>query len=308
MKLYRLLQLMNMLVNSDKTTIKNLSEELEVSKRTIYRDLETLSMAGFPIVSTPGFGGGISITEGYKFDKRLLSTEDWEHIITGLNAIKTMGDTEKIEFLIGRIAPRNIETINEQSDIIIDLSQWYDDDTQELIINLRNAISNKRLITIDYQTKASTTNRTIEPYKLVFKEKDWYVYAYCRLRDGFRLFKINRISSYEIMADNYIPRKIELPAFDFVNERQVYQKDVTPTYRVILEFDLGDKEFLIETLGALNFKIRENNGIIDFQTTNLDYAANLIISLQDKVKVVSPSDLCDRVYSLICKMKKLYER
>lgn len=61
MKLYRLLHLMNILVNNDKVTIKQLSEKLEVSRRTIYRDLETLTMAGFPIVSYPGYDGGITV-------------------------------------------------------------------------------------------------------------------------------------------------------------------------------------------------------------------------------------------------------
>lgn len=74
MRLYRLLHLMNILANSEKTTINSLAEKLEVSKRTVYRDLEALSMAGFPIVSTPGYGGGISVVDGYKFDKNLLST------------------------------------------------------------------------------------------------------------------------------------------------------------------------------------------------------------------------------------------
>ena len=178
MKLYRLLHLMNILVNNDKVTIKQLSEKLEVSRRTIYRDLETLTMAGFPIVSYPGYDGGITVAEGYKLDKCLLSLEDWENILTGLNTIKTMGDTEKIEYLIGKIAPKNIETINQQSDIVIDLSQWYDDDTQDLIIGIRNAIGNKQLVSIEYISKISSTVRTIEPYKLVFKERDWYIYAY----------------------------------------------------------------------------------------------------------------------------------
>ena len=103
MKLYRLLHLMNILVNNDKVTIKQLSEKLEVSRRTIYRDLETLTMAGFPVVSYPGYDGGITVAEGYKLDKCLLSLEDWENILTGLNTIKTMGDTEEIEYLLGKL-------------------------------------------------------------------------------------------------------------------------------------------------------------------------------------------------------------
>ena len=296
---------MNILVNNDKVTIKQLSEKLEVSRRTIYRDLETLTMAGFPIVSYPGYDGGITVAEGYKLDKCLLSLEDWENILTGLNTIKTMGDTEKIEYLIGKIAPKNIETINQQSDIVIDLSQWYDDDTQDLIIGIRNAIGNKQLVSIEYISKISSTVRTIEPYKLVFKERDWYIYAYCLLRMDFRLFKLNRISAYEIMVDNFIPRPVTVPSFALKNE--LYEKDNNTQYRIVLEFALENKEFLLQALGALNFKIADNKGIIDFNTTNLDYAVNLIISLQDKIKVISPPILQERVLQTINKMKKLYE-
>lgn len=284
MKLYRLLHLMNILVNNDKVTIKQLSEKLEVSRRTIYRDLETLTIAGFPIVSYPGYGGGITVAEGYRLDKCLLSFEDWVNILTGLNTIKTMGDTEKIEYLIGKIAPQNIETINQQSDIMIDLSQWYDDEMQNLIVSFRNAISNKQLIFIEYISKMSSTTRTIEPYKLVFKERDWYVYAYCLLRMDFRLFKLNRISAYEIMVDYFIPRQVSVPSFALKNE--LYEKGNNAQYRIILEFGLENKEFLLQAFGALNFKITDNKGVIDFDTTNLDYALNLVISLQDKVKVI----------------------
>lgn len=305
MKLYRLLHLMNILVNNDKVTIKQLSEKLEVSRRTIYRDLETLTMAGFPIVSYPGYDGGITVAKGYKLDKCLLSLEDWENILTGLNTIKTMGDTEKIEYLIGKIAPKNIETINQQSDIVIDLSQWYDDEAQDLIVGIRNAISNKQLVSIEYISKISSTVRTIEPYKLVFKERDWYVYAYCLLRMDFRLFKLNRISAYEITTDYFVPRQVTVPSFALKNG--LYEKGNNVQYRIALEFALENKEFLLQALGALNFKITDNKGIIDFITTNLDYMVNLIISLQDKVKVVSPPILQERVLQTINKMKKIYE-
>lgn len=305
MKLYRLLHLMNILVNNDKVTIKQLSEKLEVSRRTIYRDLETLTMAGFPIVSYPGYDGGITVAEGYKLDKCLLSLEDWENILTGLNTIKTMGDTEKIEYLIGKIASKNIETINQQSDIVIDLSQWYDDEAQDLIVGIRNAISNKQLVSIEYISKISSTVRTIEPYKLVFKERDWYVYAYCLLRMDFRLFKLNRISAYEITTDYFVPRQVTVPSFALKNG--LYEKGNNVQYRIALEFALENKEFLLQALGALNFKITDNKGIIDFITTNLDYMVNLIISLQDKVKVVSPPILQERVLQTINKMKKIYE-
>ena len=96
-----------------------------------------------------------------------------------------------------------------------------------------------------------------------------------------------------------------MPSFALKNE--LYEKGNNVQYRIALEFTLENKEFLLQALGALNFKITDNKGIIDFITTNLDYMVNLIISLQDKVKVVSPPILQERVLQTINKMKKIYE-
>ena len=107
------------------------------------------------------------------------------------------------------------------------------------------------------------------------------------------------------MVDNFIPRQVTVRSFALKNE--LYEKDNNTQYRIVLEFALENKEFLLQALGALNFKIADNKGIIDFNTTNLDYAVNLIISLQDKIKVISPPILQERVLQTINKMKKLYE-
>lgn len=188
------------------------------------------------------------------------------------------------------------------------MAQWYDDDAQELISCLRSAISNKRLVYIEHQTKSSSTKRKVEPYKLIFKERDWYLYAYCLLREDFRLFKVNRISFYKILPETFIPRKASIPSLEIDTRKRIFVNEAPTKYHVLLEFELQDKEFLVEALGALNFKIVDEKGLIDFKTSNLDYTVNLVISLQDKVKVISPDLLYERVTNIIDKMKKLYER
>ena len=73
MKISRLLGILNVLVNKDRVTVKELAERFEVSKRTIFRDLDTLNEAGIPIVSYSGIGGVVSVIEGYKYNKSLFS-------------------------------------------------------------------------------------------------------------------------------------------------------------------------------------------------------------------------------------------
>ncbi|OOM69839.1 HTH domain-containing protein [Clostridium sp. BL-8] len=69
MKIDRLLGILNILVNADRITIKELSERFEVSKRTIFRDLDTLNKSGIPIATYSGIGGGVSVVKGYKCKK-----------------------------------------------------------------------------------------------------------------------------------------------------------------------------------------------------------------------------------------------
>ena len=110
------------------------------------------------------------------------------------------------------------------------------------------------------------------------------------------------------MPDNFIPKKVVIPSLEIDDSKKIYVDEAPNKYHIILEFELQDKEFLIEALGALNFKIIDNKGIIDFQTSNLDYTVNMVISLQNKVKVISPDLLYERVTNIIDKMKNLYER
>lgn len=305
MKIDRLLGIINLLVNNERITVGKLAETLEVSKRTIYRDINTLTAAGFPVISYSGYNGGIGVIDGFKFDKRLLSREDWEQIIVGLNAISTFAPDKNIGSLINKIAPPDIESINEHSDIIIDMTQWFDDDTQKMINDIRQAIKTHLCINIKYHTAGAMSEREVEPYKLIFKESNWYLYAYCRLKNNFRLFKINRIGHYTLTEIFEPKREIPVPNMKF--QQFLPQDKKVVEQHVRLEFDLANKEFLIDKLGALNIREENGIGIIEYYTCSLENTANLVISLQDKVKVVSPQPLYDRVVSIIDNMKKVYE-
>lgn len=103
MKIQRLLGILCVLANADKITIQELAQRFEVSKRTIFRDLDTLNCAGIPIVTYPGIGGGVSIIEGYKIDNRVLSADDTEKVFTALNGLKSIDGDTAITNLIAKL-------------------------------------------------------------------------------------------------------------------------------------------------------------------------------------------------------------
>ena len=121
MKIDRLLGLLTILANTDKITVQELAARFEVSRRTIFRDLDTLNRAGIPIISYPGIGGGVAVIEGYKLKNQILSTDDIKEIFTALNGLKSIDNSSSISNLIAKLVPENETVILSQSDYVIDL-------------------------------------------------------------------------------------------------------------------------------------------------------------------------------------------
>lgn len=309
MKVERLLKLLFYLLNNKRIKINDLSDYLGVSRRTIFRDLDTLTLAGFPIVTHQGHGGGVELMEGYKFNKSILSEADISNILVALNSLKNLGDNQKLEYLINKIVPQDHESSLYDSDIYIDLSSWFaKDDSQELLLDIRKAIKDNSFIQIDYHSASSYSQRVIEPYKLIFKYDDWYLLAYCMERSAFRIFKLNRISDYLVLQKHFIPKSItERDVNIALPKRKFSPSTDNQKYTVILEFDLKDKEFLISVLGARDISEKGKKGIITFETYSLDWTEHNIISLEDKVKVIEPVKLKHRIIKKIKRMTQIYQ-
>ncbi|MEC0093484.1 helix-turn-helix transcriptional regulator [Paenibacillus macquariensis] len=308
MKFDRMLSILNILLNNEKITAKELAEKLEVSKRTIFRDIETLNMAGIPIVTYPGIGGGIGILEGYKLDKSILSTDDMQNIVMGLKVLQSFENKDIIERLITRISPNNEDIARMESNVVIDLSTWYSDGyTQTMMDDFKKAILRNNRIRIEYHSKNKYSKRTIEPYKLIFKYTDWYLYAFCTEQHDFRLFKINRISSYKYLKEIFTPMPTKDISMDFsVKENDLGETKDYPLQEIVLEYKAVHKNLLMDKIGARNFT--EDGNYIIFYSSNTNWAVDLIISLQDKVKVIKPQSIVTEVTDRINKMQEQYKR
>ena len=313
MKIERLLGLLCILANTDKITVQELANRFEVSKRTILRDLNTLNCAGIPIVSYPGNGGGVAIVESYKVDKKVLSTDDTEKIFTALNALKSIDGDSSVTSLIAKLVPEKETTVFSQSDYVIDLSSWFCDSiVHEKIFRLHRAICERHCVRFEYISRKSRAVRTLEPHKLVFKQSKWYVYAFCRERNAFRLFKVSRIVSYEIMEELFQLRPVEKIEFAKNYGTELFSsQNQAELFEVILEYDVSDEFALADKIDASFFK-RSIKGKVDcgqirFQVSNLAWAADLIFSLLDKVRVISPPALQEEIKRRLDKINSRYK-
>ncbi len=199
----RLFKIVYHLLEKGKSTAPELAEKFEISIRTIYRDLDTISAAGIPIYATQGKGGGIFIMQDFMLNKSLLSEQEKEQILMALQGISATEHNQTDELLMKLSGLFQSKVTNW---IEVDFSEWYKNTPNYDVFNLiKNAIFNQYTITFSYFAREGNySNRTVEPIKLIFKNKDWYLYGFCLLRNDFRFFKLTRIKDLEISSDTFI--------------------------------------------------------------------------------------------------------
>ena len=207
MKMERLIGILSILLQRDKVTAPELAEQFEVSRRTIQRDIESLCQAGIPIATAQGTGGGISILEGYRVDRTVLTTPEMQAILAGLQSLDSVSGTRRYAQLMEKLSAGST---GRDSHILIDLSSWYKTSLSPKIEAIHSAIRQHQTIRFTYFSPKETAVRTIEPYDLVFQWSSWYVWGWCQTRQDFRLFKLNRMTDL-VPGEPFTPRPAPPP-------------------------------------------------------------------------------------------------
>lgn len=228
MKNDRLFQILFLLLEKKCITAPKLAEQLEVSVRTIYRDIETLSLAGIPIFTSSGKGGGISLMDGYKVDKAMLSEEEQNEILFAIQSLKTTG--QSVTALQQKLASVFQKTNKDW--IEIDFSRWgFSKPDRAKFELLKQGILQRKALHIFYcNTMGETTERKIWPIKLVFKEKSWYLHAFCLKAQDFRLFKISRMMKLTLTNSKFDESTLS------TQKQAVEAISLSPTIVLILKF------------------------------------------------------------------------
>lgn len=188
MQINRLFEIVYILLEKMKITARELADKFEVSTRTIYRDIEILSAAKIPVYANKGKGGGISILDDYVLNKSLLSEEEQNQILFALQSIEKISNQEGKSILEKMGAIFNKSKTNW---IEVDFSDWGTMGEQDQTFNLikKAILKQNRLEFIYYNSYGEEKKRQVEPLQIYFKDKAWYLKAYCKEREDYRLFK-----------------------------------------------------------------------------------------------------------------------
>jgi predicted DNA-binding transcriptional regulator YafY len=300
MKIDRLLGIVTILLQRGKSTAPELAKRFEVSTRTIFRDVEDICKAGIPLVTAQGGGGGISIAEGYRLNHSALTTDEMESILTGLKSIGSVSDSPRIQRLIAKLTPGREAVVSMRDSIVIDLASHYKASISKKIGLIQSAIAQNKLMAFDYFSEKGRTGRVIEPYYIAFKWSAWYVFGYCRDKGDFRLFKLNRLWSAEILDELFEPRDVPVDETDLDGYFE-------GEFSVTLLFDRSVEYLLAEEYSPDSYQVDDRGRIrMTVRYTNEKYIKRWIMGFGDNAVVLDPPDLAEEIRQIVKNMGTLY--
>lgn len=300
MKIERWIGILAILLQRDTVTAPELAERFEVSRRTINRDIEGMCSAGIPVYTRQGQGGGISIMDGYKIEKTLITNTEMQDILAGLRSLDSVNGTNHYARLMEKLQAGGSDFLAGDQSVLIDLSSWYKSSLAPKIETIRNAISSRKELEFNYYSPKGEGSRRIEPYYLIFRWSSWYVWGWCKEKEDFRLFKLNRMENVECMESRFVKRKVPMP--DLANER-IFPGGIA----VKALFEPECKWRLVEEFGLESFQEQENGKLL-FQAdyTNKENLFTWLLSFRDKAVLLEPESIRAEFCDSIEKLRKLY--
>ena len=309
MKVDRLVSMIMILLDQERIGAQELADMFEVSPRTIYRDIDAINMAGIPVRSTSGVGGGFEIMQKYKIDKQVFSTADLSAILMGLSSLSNMirGDElvnalAKVRSFIPADRAKDIECKANQIDI--DLSPWIGNrNTQPYLELIKTALQESKLLSFDYADRyGNKTTRTAEPYQLVLKSSHWYWQGYCYIRNDYRLFKLSRISNLQVLDEGFTPRAYQKPQLDFSDVLETMQTEI----KIRIHQSVMDR--VLDYCAYEHFSPDgEQHYIVRFPFIENDYYYNILFSFGAQCECLEPSHIRAEMKRRIHEIAAIYE-
>lgn len=297
MKNNRLFRILYYILQRGKVTARELSEKFEVSVRTIYRDVDTISSAGIPIYTSKGKSGGIEIAEEYVLSNSLFTEEEKEQLMVALQGLSSTNKVYENELLTKLSALFKIKNTNW---IEVDFTNWHNNVEYEKNFNIiKSAILGKNVISFSYfSSNEKETIREVKPARLLFKGQDWYLFAFCLLRNDFRYFKLSRIKNLQTLQltfeDNFE---------DIILSKEIKDEDIV---RIKVKFDRKAAFRVYDELNTKMIEDREGNLYTEIEIPNDYNLYNYVFSFGENVEVLEPEEIRLQIKEKIKKMAQKY--
>lgn len=303
MKIERLYAITVYLLNHGRTSASELAKYFEVSLRTIQRDIDSLCLAGIPIISAAGAAGGYEISDRFKIDQEFATSDDYSYILTALQGLISATDNQKAKHTLEKIV--HVSNPNDNG-IILDFSVLREGD-QITLQMLQTAVIEKRTVAFKYTNNNNNETRihSVEPIAVIYRWYAWYLLAYSKTKNDYRTYKLVRMSNLEITDQPFVKKHetadIILKNTDKTDSRQYID--------VLIKCKEVSKSRVIEYLNGTIIEEFSNGDTLMKLTVveNEHFWIGTLLSLSDNVEVIAPEEVRKRLLESAEKIISLYQ-
>lgn len=299
MQINRLLEIVYILLNKKTITAKELAEHFGVSVRTIYRDIDLLSSSRIPIYTNKGKNGGICLLDNFILEKSVLSEEEQKEILSSVQALQYLKEGKE-QTVLNRLG--DIFHQETQNWITVDFSSWgRNGQNNENFERIKQAILQKRILTFSYfSNKAQKSKRRVEPLQIYFKDKSWYLFAYCLEKEQNRIFKITRMRDLKIEEEHFDGNNRKESLVEQGEEKKLVTIEMIIkeklNYRIYDEFD----EESVQKLENGDYRV-----IVTYPEDEWLYG--YLLSFGENIQIIHPSYIKEAVKQKLQKAIQNYE-
>jgi len=308
----RLLYILNLLRSRKTLNAARIARECEVTERSIYRDIISLSEANIPIyydrgykLASDNFLPPLNFTfEEYRCLKLALESTPLEN--TGANAVLLKQIRAKVEAGLSESTREKKRTARDTARIDIDTTSERKK-AEKFYGSIERAINERRCLEMTYKTiEHGFTERIVEPGFIVFRGHAFYFVAYCRLREDFRTFRIDRVQALTILEEEFRPR-VEMNAADYFEDSwRLYSGDKVD---VVIRFCGSSAEVVRDGQHHPRETLEDaDDGTVIYRVSvsGTDEIQRWILGFGDEAEVLSPASLRAELQQTGLRLAELY--
>lgn len=307
-KFDRVISVLILLQSKKVVTAAELSEQFDVSLRTVYRDIRTLETAGIPIMGEPGVG--YSIMPGYRLPPVMFDEQEALSMLAAEKFVGTIMDVEtakayqsaltKIKAVLRSSEKETMEALNDS--IVMRKAKLHHDN--KFLQQVFRATASQRVLNVHYEKQRSPGEwRLVEPIGCYYHFNSWYMIAYCRLRQDYRTFRLTRIKQLISTDEQYDAQHPSLGEYiEAEAQRQQTQKVEALIYKPLLEYIQNEKY----NFGLVKEEDQGEWVKMTFLVSSVDMIGRWFMTYTTRVKVLSPESLNVYIRSLIQDLRAHY--
>lgn len=301
MQIERLVRMIFYIVSREQFTAKELADYFNVSTRTIYRDITTLTLSGIPITSKKGTGGGISLMDGYALNKSFLTSEEQVQVYQGLQILQASNYPDAEQALTKIDALFNQSLSDDWLEI--DFSYWGSSEEEKITISdLRRALTKKHVLTFEYfNSELQQSERKVDPLRLIFKSHAWYIVGYCHHNHAIRVFRLSRMKRINVLPESFercLPKDFSLADSTYETDYSTFKLLFLPemSYRLFDEFQEQQVE-----------RCPNGNYLVTVQYPLNEWTYHRLLSFGPYVEILEPAEARKELKRRALKIAQKYD-